>query len=591
MLSRDLDLIKLITSIIIKKLHYPFLIIIGASVFKYLILLSAPLSFMAIIDRVLVSEGYATLNIILIILIVAAFIDGGLSLFSLKINAWLNSVHISEVSHHFFSKLFSLKKSEVDQTNVGEVLSRLGELDQIKKYISNWLSQFSLDLIFMVIFFVVIFNLNASLSLILLMTVPMHLLQYFIFNKKIKISNEKMFAASIDYQNRIIESVSAYDHLKANRKSDKILSRIYHSFDLKLRRNYGLEKVNIYSGQMSALINKLSEATILYMGASYVLEQSMTLGALVAFNMMKDRVTAPLLRLASIWEEILAFKISLGRVNVIMDAASEDNGDDLYQIKSLNQGIKLHQVSFQYNDNELAINNISLHIPRGKTLCLLGESGAGKSTLAKLLAGDYDHYQGDIFFDEKELKEISLSSLREQIAIVQQKSILLAGTIRENILFDSCIDDHNWVEMAGKLADIHDFIMTLPQGYDTPVAEQGGNFSGGQIQRIALARAFASDKPIMILDEATSALDYETEANIVTNLAKLKIDKTIIIITHRLSLARISDVIIYMKNGKVLEHGNHGKLIHRQSHYRRLYQYQIGEVSSDNGIDIVENKG
>ncbi len=546
---------------------------------------------MAIIDRVLVSEGYATLNIILIALVVVAFIDGGLSLISSKINFWLNSVHIAEVSHHFFGKLFSLKKTEVDNTNVGEVLSRLGELDQIKNHISNWLSQFSLDLIFMVIFFVVIFNLNASLSLILLMTVPLHLLQYFIFNKKIKKSNEQMFSASIDYQNRMIESITAYDHLKANRKSDAILGRIYHAFDIKLRKGYELAKVNIYSGQLSELINKISEAVILFMGATYVLDQSMTLGALVAFNMMKDRVTGPLLRLASIWEEIIAFKISLERVNVIMEAESESSGEQLHRITSLSRGVQFHDVSFQYSQNELAVNQLSVEIRRGETLCILGESGAGKSTLAKLLAGDYDHYQGDILFDGIELKEIALPSLREQVAVVQQKSILLAGTIRENILFDSLSDDHAWVKRAGKLADIHDFIMSLPQGYDTPVAEQGGNFSGGQIQRIALARAFASDKPIMILDEATSALDYETEANIVANLAQLKTDKTIIIITHRLSLARISDAIIYMKNGEVLEQGNHESLINTTSHYRKLYQYQIGEVPSNSALPALESTG
>lgn len=221
----------------------------------------------------------------------------------------------------------------------------------------------------------------------------------------------------------------------------------------------------------------------------------------------------------------------------------------------------------------------------------MGESGAGKSTLAKLLAGNYDHYQGDILFDGIELKEIALPSLREQVAVVQQKSILLAGSIRENILFDSLINDHPWVERAGKLADIHDFIMSLPQGYDTPVAEQGGNLSGGQIQRIALARAFASDKQIMILDEATSALDYETEANIVANLAQLKTDKTIIIITHRLSLARISDAIIYMKSGEVLEQGNHKSLINAPSHYRKLYQYQIGEVPSNSALPAPDNAG
>jgi len=584
-------MIRIIIDVLIGKMSNSLFLVILSSIFLYIVSLSAPLSFMAIIDRVLVSDGHSTLKIILFILLVTSIFDFFLNILNSKLSAWIYNIHTSEVTYYLFSKIFSLKKSEYDKTSIGEILSRLSELDTLKSHISDWISQFSLDLIFMVIFFIVIFNLNASLSIILLISVPLHLLQYFIFSKKIKESNEKMFSASINYQDRVIESITAYDHLKANRKSNEMLGRIYNAFDIKLRKGYELAKVNIYSSQLSELINRISEAVILFMGATYVLEQSMTLGALVAFNMMKDRVTGPLLRLASIWEEILDFKISLGRVNVIMKAESEVTGEHFHNITSLNQGVQFRNVSFQYNQNELVVNQFNLEIHHGKTLCILGESGAGKSTLAKLLAGDYDHYQGQILFDGKELKEIALPSLREQVTVLQQKSILLVGTIRENILFDSLVDDHTWVERAGKLADVHDFIMSLPQGYDTPVAEQGCNFSGGQIQRIALARAFASDKPIMILDEATSALDYETEANIVANLAQLKTDKTIIIITHRLSLARISDAIIYMKNGKVLEQGNHESLINTPSHYRKLYQYQIGEVPSDTALPAIESAG
>ena len=570
---------KIIISILINKYRKGFLLVLISSTFAYLLSIAAPLSFMAIIDRVLISEGYATLNVILIILFLVAIAEFFIKVLSSKLSLWINSAHISETSHFFFSKLFTLKKNEFDKLSVGETISRLGELDKIKSYISDWLSRLTLDLIFMVIFFIVIYSLNSTLTFLLLATVPLHLAQYFLFQKKIKSTQKTMFSANIDYQNRVIESVTAFDTLRSHRKSSSILDRIYSSFDTKLQKGYELAGISIWSSQLSALINNLSEALILFAGATFVLDQSMTLGALVAFNMMKGRVTDPLLRLASIWEEIIAFRISLDRVNVIMNAESEVPSSSLQSLSKLENCISFRQVGFAYQPTEAVLEHLDLSIPINHTLCILGESGAGKSTVAKLIAGEYDHYQGKIYFDDIDLKLISLASLREQIAVVQQHSILLAGTIADNILFDSNFDDLEWMENAAKLADIHDFICNLPLGYNTVVTEQGHNFSGGQIQRIALARAFASDKPILILDEATSALDYETEANIVNNLEQFKHKKTIIIITHRLSLARLSDSIVYMQGGRIIENGSHQDLLEIDSFYKKLYNYQLGGIS------------
>jgi len=576
-MSRSVE--KVILGKLVGKYRNSILLIIMSSVFGYLLSIITPLSFMAIIDRVLVSQGYATLNIILVILVFVAISQFLINLISSKLSVWVNSAHISEIISEFFVKLFSLKKIEFERLSVGETISRLGELDKVKGYISDWITKLSLDVIFMMIFFFIIYNLNEKLALVLLATVPAHLVQYFIFNKKIKTTQNEMFLASIDYQNRVIESVSAFDSLRSSRKGNCILNRIYDAFNTKLKKGYDLAVINIWSTQMSTFVNNISEALILFAGATLVLDQQMTLGALVAFNMMKSRVTDPLLRLASIWEEIIAFKISLERVNVIMKAESEISNDSLHQIVPLENNICLNCISFSYQHNKKVLNNVSFSIDVNRTLCILGESGAGKSTLSKLISGEYDHYSGEILFDNLELRRISLPCLREQIAIVQQHSILLAGTIAENILFDSCINDTDWMEKAAKMADIHNFICSLPDGYNTYISEQGSNLSGGQKQRIALARALASDKPILILDEATSALDYETEANIVNNLEKYKKDKTVIIITHRLSLARISDFIIYMQNGEVIEQGTHNELLSKDSYYKNLYKYQLGDLS------------
>lgn len=551
-------------------------IVFSFSVISNLLSLAVPVSFMAVIDRVLVSSGYATLNVIFLILILVAISEAVVNGFTAYLFNWCSSSIISEVAGNFFHHLFHLKRDYFQSNTPGDTMSRIGEIDTIKRYITDWMLAYSVDILFMVIFLSVMLSINATLTLVILATVPLHLLQYFLFGKALKSKNQQVFVNNIQYNSAVLESLSGIEVIKNEGKEGYAIQRVANALGNTLKNSFSLSVIQLFSGQLSATLSKLSEAVILFVGAYLVLGQKMSLGELVAFNMMKDRVTSPLLRTASIWEEIMQFRLSRERINTVMNEESEADLNGCTLGSEISR-IEFTDVRFSYGQHKV-IDGFNLLIKPNSMTCIVGESGAGKSTVTRLLARLSDNYQGRIEISGKDIRHIALPSLREKIAYINQDNVLFSGTVRDNILFSSARRDEEWLHHCARQAWIHDFIVSLPQGYETPVIEGGKNFSGGQIQRIAIARAMASDKPIMILDEATSALDYESEYQIVANLKKAAENKILIAITHRLSLARCADNIVCMEQGKILEQGSHDALIRRNGLYSRLHNYQMGEV-------------
>ncbi|MDO6498219.1 peptidase domain-containing ABC transporter [Photobacterium sanguinicancri] len=551
-------------------------VVLFFSIIANLLSLAVPLSFMAVIDRVLVSSGYATLNVIFVILVVVALSEAVVNGFTTYLFNWCSNSIIAEVAGKFFHQLFHLKRDYFQRNSPGDTMSRIGELDTIKAYISDWMLAYSVDILFMLIFLSVMLSINATLSLVILATVPLHLLQYFIFGKALQNKNKQVFVNSIQYNSAVLESLSGIEVIKNEGKEKFAIQRVADALGNSLKNGFSLSVVQLFSAQISATLSKISEAVILFVGAYLVLGQKMSLGELVAFNMMKDRVTAPLLRTASLWEEMMQFRLSRERIDTVM---SQEGEATLNGCKLPNEisSIEFRDVNFSYEEHQV-IDGFSLRIEPNSITCLVGESGAGKSTVTRLLARLSDNYQGRIEISGKDIRHVALPSLREKISYVNQDNMLFSGTIRDNILFSSPRLDEDWLYYCAKLAWIHEFIISLPLGYDTPVIEGGKNFSGGQVQRIAIARALASDKPILIFDEATSALDYESEYQIVANLKQTAKHKTLIAITHRLSLARCADNIVCMAQGKIIEQGSHNALIQRNGFYRRLHNYQMGDV-------------
>ena len=319
--------------------------------------------------------------------------------------------------------------------------------------------------------------------------------------------------------------------------------------------------------QTSQVLQKISQLLVLWVGASMVLANELTLGQLIAFRIISGYVTQPLLRLSTIWQSIQELRVSFERLADVIDTPQESNELDKGKVPlpPLQGDVSFEDLSFSFNKSTAPVlKDINLNIKDGTFVGIVGQSGSGKSTLVKLLPRLYSPDQGRILIDGYDIDKVELYSLRRQIGIVPQDPLLFSGSISENIALTQPDADSDEIIMAAKLAVAHDFIMTMPSGYSTPVGERGSSLSGGQRQRIAIARTLLSNPKLLVMDEATSALDYETERRVCDNLVNALRDCTVFFITHRLSTVRRADVIVMMHQGAVVEMGTHEALIEEQ---------------------------
>ena len=329
--------------------------------------------------------------------------------------------------------------------------------------------------------------------------------------------------------------------------------------------------------QTSQVLQKISQLLVLWVGASMVLANELTLGQLIAFRIISGYVTQPLLRLSTIWQSIQELRVSFERLADVIDTPQESNELDKGKVPlpPLQGDVSFEDLSFSFNKSTAPVlKDINLNIKDGTFVGIVGQSGSGKSTLVKLLPRLYSPDQGRILIDGYDIDKVELYSLRRQIGIVPQDPLLFSGSISENIALTHPDADSDEIIMAAKLAVAHDFIMTMPSGYSTPVGERGSNLSGGQRQRIAIARTLLSNPKLLVMDEATSALDYETERKVCDNLVNALHDCTVFFITHRLTTVRRADVIVVMHQGAIVEMGTHEALMEKRGRYYALYRQQ-----------------
>jgi subfamily B ATP-binding cassette protein HlyB/CyaB len=332
------------------------------------------------------------------------------------------------------------------------------------------------------------------------------------------------------------------------------------------------------ASQMVQLVNKLATAGILYFGARLVIDGSLTVGELVAFNMLAGRVSAPVLRLAQIWQDFHQTRLSIARLGDILNSTPEPALQSAQTaLPPVRGDIKFEHVTFRYQiDGPAILQDVSFQVPAGQVIGIVGPSGSGKSTLTKLIQRLYIPESGRISVDGIDLTVIDPAWLRRQIGVVLQENVLFNRSVRENIaLADPAIPIERIIA-AAELAGAHEFVLKLPKAYDTILDERGSSLSGGQRQRIAIARALVTNPRILILDEATSALDYESERIIQQNMAAIAKGRTVIIIAHRLSTVRRADRIMTIEDGRLVEDGSHDELIGNGGRYASLYRMQAG---------------
>ena len=383
------------------------------------------------------------------------------------------------------------------------------------------------------------------------------------------------FNRSADSQSFLVETITGIHSVKAHAAEPIARERWEGLFARFIRTSFKASTTSNISSNIGDFLTKFSTLIILWFGAKLVIDHQLTIGQLIAFQMLSGRVTSPLLRLVQLWQNLQQVLLSVDRIGDILNAAPETEAGTGLVLPPLKGEINFEQVFFRYSANtEPVLKGISFHVKPGQFIGIVGRSGSGKSTLSKLLQRLYQIESGRILIDGFDIKSADLASLRQQIGVVLQEDFLFNGSILENITLGNADISAEKVIEAARLAVAHDFISQLPYGYENNVGERGTALSGGQRQRIALARLFLSSAPLLILDEATSALDSETEQQVLKNLKNVSSHRTVFLIAHRFAPLKRADLILVMEKGIIAEQGTHLELLKQKGLYWSLYQKQ-----------------
>ena len=539
--------------------------------------LVTPMFFQVVMDKVLVNHAMKTLNVIAIGLVTATVFDALLTGIRTYVFSHTSSKIDVELGARLFRHLLALPIAYFQARRVGDSVARIRELENIRSFLTGNTITLMLDLLFSVVFFAVMFWYSVKLTLIVLASIPIYIVLSLIFTPMLRARLNDKFNRSAENQSFLVETISGVDTVKAM----AVEPRWVHKWETQLAGyvSAGLSVNNIamVAGGGVTLVSKLVTAAIMWMGASLVVDGKLSVGELVAFNMLAGQVSSPILRLANLWNDFQQVGISMQRLGDILNARTEVVGQKT-RIPRLEGAIEFDQVSFRYRpDAPDVIRGVNLKIAPGEVIGIVGRSGSGKSTLTKLVQRLYVPDRGRVLVDGQDIAIIDTTSLRHQIGVVLQENTLFNRSIRDNIALVNPALPIEAVIEAAKLAGAHEFICELPEGYDNPVGEHGTGLSGGQRQRIAIARALITNPRVLILDEATSALDYESEKIIQDNMRLICKGRTVLIIAHRLSAVRDADRIIVVERGQIAEQGTHAELLRNPDGiYTHLNQLQMG---------------
>lgn len=538
--------------------------------------LITPLFFQVVMDKVLVHHGLTTLDVLAIGLLVVMVFEVVLSGLRSYIFAHTASRIDVELGARLFQHLVHLPLSYFQARRVGDSVARVRELENIRQFLTGNALTLVLDVLFSVVFIAVMLFYSGWLTLIVLASLPLYVLVSVLITPLLRARLQEKFNRGAENQAFLVETMSGIDTLKAmavephtTRHWDKQLAG-YVSASLRTTTLSTLAHESI------SLIGKLVTVGTLWLGARLVIDGQLTVGQLIAFNMLAGRVAQPIIRLAQLWIDFQQTGISMQRLGDILNTPTERPTANRSSLPRLQGRIEFDHVFFRYRpDGPEVLRGIDLVIEPGQVIGVVGRSGSGKSTLAKLVQRLYVPERGRVMVDGVDLAVAEISSLRRQIGVVLQENVLFNRSVRENIALADPGAPLERVMAAAKLAGAHEFILEMPEAYDTVVSEHGSSLSGGQRQRIAIARALITDPRILIFDEATSALDYESERVIQDNMRVIVRDRTVIIIAHRLSAVRHVDRIVVMDRGQIVESGHHGELsAQKDGHYAHLLSLQ-----------------
>ena len=561
----------------LKRYRNPLITVLIASFFVQLLGLANPLITQVIIDKVIMQNSPEALNVLGILLLTIAFFEALIS--ALRTYLFVNTTNRIDLTlgSETIDHLVRLPLRYFEKRSVGELSSRIGELENIRQFLTGTALTVVLDAVFSAVYIVVMIFYSWLLTLVALGTVPLFGLLTYIVAPIVRAQLRSKAERNAATQSYLVEVVSGIQTVKA--QSIELQSRWEWQRRYARYVSDGFKTVvtSTTAGSTSQFLNQFSNLLLLWVGASLVLKGDLSLGQLIAFRIIAGYTTSPLLRLIQLWQNFQETALSLERLSDIINhpQEQEEAGRRNIPMPAIKGAVRYENVNFRFNPNgALQLNNVNLNVPQGQFVGVVGTSGAGKSTLTKLMSRLYDPEAGRILIDDYDIGKVELYSLRRQIGVVLQDTLLFDGTVQQNIALTNPDATPDEIVAAAKIACAHDFIMQLPQGYESRVGERGAALSGGQRQRIAIARTILQKPQLLILDEATSALDYHTEHQVCLNLAEEFRGRTVFFITHRLATIRNADLILLMDKGRVAEQGTHTELMALQDRYFCLYRQQ-----------------
>ncbi|WP_037086662.1 type I secretion system permease/ATPase [Neorhizobium vignae] len=554
----------------------PLAHVLLASLFVQIFALVTPLFFQIVVDKVLTHKGYSTLFVLVAGIAIIGLFDVVLQYLRTYALAHTTNRIDVELGQRLFHHLLRLPLGYFETRSAGQTVARVRELETIRAFLTGQGLFSAIDLLFTFVFIAVLFAYSWKLTLIVVAAIPIYILIGMVVRPPLRELVKEKFNRGAASQQFLVEAIVGVHTVKASavepimqaQWEEKLAAYVRTAFDTTLLSAGGQNAIQY--------VSKLSTAALLLFGAKAVIDGELSVGSLVAFNMIAGQVTQPVLRLSQLWQDFQQVQISVDRLGDILNTPMERHPGARVALPPPKGVIQLRNVTFRYRPGlPEVLKNISLDIHSGEVIGIVGASGSGKSTLTKLVQRLYIPEEGQVLLDGADLSQLDPAWLRSHIGVVLQENLLFNRTIHDNIAFSNPAMHRAQVIAVAKLAGADEFIARLPQGYDTMIEERGANLSGGQRQRIAIARALATNPTILIFDEATSALDYESERVVQTNMHQIARGRTVIIIAHRLAAVRPCSRIIGMADGRIEEMGSHEELLKRPDGlYARLWALQ-----------------